>query len=386
MPWKESTVMKERVSFIVESQMADINFSALCRQHGISRRTGYRWQTRYRQAGSLAEVKELSRRPHRVANKIAPDIEERVVGLREFYGWCADSLDVLLRQEGICLSVSTINRIIKRHDLINPEDSHKKATKRFERAAANELWQMDFKGHYYMPGKLFCYPLSILDDHSRYLVGLFALGDKLGKSVDVCLIRVFERFGVPEAMLMDHGTPWWSVHNGYGLTSLSVSLLKQGIRLCLSGIGHPQTQGKVERFHRTLKRAMRRKGKPVNLASWQEAFEEFRQEYNEVRPHHALNLKVPASRYSPSLKLYNAKPREWEYPSGAIVKRLNNQGMVEYRSRRYFVCEALRGERVQLIEFQDSLLVKYRHMYIREINLSTGRTNAILAAEYKNKL
>jgi transposase InsO family protein len=386
MPWKESTVMEERLTFIVESQMPGVNFSALCRRHKISRRTGYRRQERYRQAGNLAGVRELSRRPHKVANRTAPSIEERVVRLRRVYGWCADSLAVLLEREGIRLSVSTINRIIKRNHLICPEDSHKRATKRFERAAPNELWQMDFKGHYYMPGRRVCYPLSLLDDHSRYLVGLFALGDKLGKSVETCLIRVFERYGVPEAMLMDHGTPWWSVHNGYGLTSLSVGLIKQGVRLCLSGVGHPQTQGKVERFHRTLKRAVGRREKPVDLAAWQEAFEEFRQEYNEVRPHHALGLKVPASRYSPGLKQYNPKPAEWEYPSGAIVKRLNGQGMVEYGGRRYFACEALRGERVQLIEFQGSLLVKYRQMFIREINPSTGKTNAILAVEYKNKL
>lgn len=386
MPWKESTVMEERHRFIVESQMPGVNFSALCRRHEISRRTGYRWQRRYKQAGSISGVKELSRRPHRVANKTAFDIEERVVSLRQLYGWCADSLSVLLEQEGIHLSVSTINRIIKRHNLIYPEDSHKKAIKRFERAAPNELWQMDFKGHYYMPGRRICYPLSILDDHSRYLVGLFALGDKLGESVEGCLVRLFEGFGVPEAMLMDHGTPWWSVHNGYGLTALSVGLIKQGVRLCLSGVGHPQTQGKVERFHRTLKRAVGRKEKPTNLVSWQEVFEEFRQEYNEIRPHHALGLQVPASRYQPGLREYNPHPPEWDYPPAAIVKRLNSQGMVEYGGRRYFVCEALKGERVQLIEFCGNLLVKYRQLFIREINLSTGKTNAILAVEYKNKL
>ncbi len=134
---------------------------------------------------------------------------------------------------------------------------------------------------------------------------------------------------------MDHGTPWWATSSGHGLTRLSVSLIKQGIRLYWSGVGHPQTQGKVERFHRTLKHAVRHHGRPQTLSEWENALHHFLKEYNHVRPHEALQMAVPAERYHPSPKQYNPQPSQWEYLQGAIVKRLNSQGCLDYHHRRY---------------------------------------------------
>jgi len=299
------------------------------------------------------------------------------------YGWGAKKLKVLLEQEGINLPVITINRILKRSDLINPRDSHRPAVRRFERSDPNELWQMDFKGDYAIHSGR-CYPLSILDDHSRFVVGLYALGDQTGESVNACLVNTFERHGLPEAMLMDHGTPWWSTTNGYGLTWLAVSLIKQGIRLYKSGFRHPQTQGKVERFHRTLKDSLSHAGqhkpggKPRTLAEWEKALARFSEEYNYQRPHEALAMKVPADRYRSSPRQYNPTPSDWEYPMGAVVKRLNSQGSLDYNHRRYFVCESLSNEYVQLERVASSLLVKYRHMYVREIFIETGRSAPLI--------
>src|SRR5208283_3141853 len=152
------------------------------------------------------------------------------------------------------------------------------------------------------------------DDHSRYLLGLFLLAEPSGELTLRCLRRVFEPYGLPEAMLMDHGVPWWSNSNGHGLTQLSVALLKQGIRLYFSGVRHPQTQGKVERLHRTLEQALER--------------------------------AVPAARYRPSPRPYLDPAPRWEYESGSDVRRIDHKGCLAQGGQRLFVCEALAGEEV----------------------------------------
>lgn len=377
MPWKETDVMDQRIRFVVQAIGAGANISELCKDYGVSRPTGYLWIKRFIEAGSFTDLGERSRRPHRSPTRTPVKYEDRVVALRKRYGWGARKLRVLLLREGLDLSVATINRIIERKGLLRADQRHAPATRRFERERPNDLWQMDFKGEYPM-AKGWCYPLSILDDHSRFVVGLYGLPHQKGHAVHKCLVETFQRYGVPQAMLVDHGVPWWSTTNGHGLTWLSVSLIKQGIRLYLSGIKHPQTQGKVERFHRTLKHSVKHKGKPETLAQWDGLIREIRHEYNHIRPHEALGMHVPASRYRRSSRAYNPKPPEWEYPEGSLVKRLNTQGCLYFNQKQYFICEALAGERVRLEEVEDHLLVSYRYMFIREINLNLGRTKALV--------
>jgi transposase InsO family protein len=266
---------------------------------------------------------------------------------------------------------------MKRRGLINEEDHHRPALKRFERSQPNELLQMDFKGELALASGGECFPLSVLDDHSRYGMSLEALPSQHGSRVQACLEACFERYGIPEAMLMDHGTPWWSSTNGHGLTQLSVFLIKQGIALLLSGVNHPQTQGKVERFHRTLASWLRFHGMPKTLEGFRSAFQDFLAEYNQVRPHEALGLVPPAHRYRSSERTYQPCPAEWEYPEGADVRTLSASGNL-YLGQYYFVCHALAHERVMLDHFADRVLITYRHMLIREIDRSTGRTHTIL--------
>jgi hypothetical protein len=179
-------------------------------------------------------------------------------------------------------------------------------------------------------------------------------------------------------MLMDHGSVWWSTTNGYGLTWLSVRLIEQGIGLCYGQVHHPQTQGKVERFHRTLEEAMRHRGKPQQMAGWPGALDEFRQIYNERRPHEALGMKRPVERYRASARSYQAVPREWEYPNGSIVRRLNPAGCLYWEGQRWFVCEALAGRRVRVENVENLLLVSYRHMYVREIDCQRHSTRPLV--------
>jgi hypothetical protein len=250
--------------------------------------------------------------------------------------------------------------------------------KRFERSKPNELWQMDFKGEYILRGVKRCYPLSLLDDHSRFSVGVFPLKAPSGDQVRRCVVECFEEYGVPDAMLMDHGTPWWHSKNGHGLTHFSVDLIKQGIELIYGSIGHPQTQGKVERFHQTLKRALKHQGVPQDFAGMSKALREFRYIYNEIRPHQALDDATPASRYTPSPKAYDPNPPDWSYPEGADVRTLNSAGCLAYEDSRSFVSEALAGERVWCRRIDNLLVIRYRHMYVREIDIATGRTTAVV--------
>lgn len=378
MPWRKTNVKNERIRFVVRAEQKSRNMSALCGEFGISRKTGYKWLRRFHEGGNLDALDDLSRRPHNSPNRTCEAIEQRVEEVRRLTGWAGKKLQLVLAKEGIHLAASTIDRIIQRRNLTRDRKQGKKATQRFERSDPNELWQMDFKGEYPLNGKGYCCPLSVLDDHSRYNVGLFALSSKRTRGVQGSLVDCFERCGVPEAMLMDHGTPWWSNTNGHGLTKLSVFLIKQGIDLIYGAAYHPQTRGKVERFHRTLDETLSYVGMPVTIAGFSAAFTSISYTYNYQRPHESLDMQVPAERYTPSPRTYNPSPKPWIYPPGAQVYRLNSAGCLEYKGARYFVCEALAHEEICYQAFSDRLLVTYRHMHIREINLSTRRTRPLV--------
>jgi transposase InsO family protein len=377
MPWQETDVRSERISLVVAAQQGEASMTALSRRHGVSRKTAYKWVRRHRELGSLWSLDEQSRRPHRSPEATNEAAIERVVALRQQYGWGGRKLQTLLAQEGIELSRSTVDRILQRKGLVSEEPRHRPAVQRFERAQPNELLQMDFKGEW-RPARSVVHPLSVLDDHSRYVLVLAPLRTQDGDSVQPVLVRAFEEHGVPESMLIDHGTPWWSSTSGYGLTRLAVFLIRQGVRLLYSGFRHPQTQGKVERMHRTLEQWFGHHGLPSTWSGFVTALEEFRQEYNQVRPHEALGMATPATRYQPSPRRYQAEPPEWEYPPGCRVERLRNNGCLRLNGEDRFVCQALDGQRVGCDFFQQRVLVRYRHMLIREIDLITGETRPMV--------
>ena len=376
MPWKVQSVMDERIRFVVEAIPGRSSMSSLCREFGISRPTGYRWLSRYRETGRVADLRERSRRPSRSPRRTAEAIVDQVISLRLAHGWGARKLQLLLWNAGVRVGESTVNRILKRQGLQYEPEVVGQATTRFSRQAPNELWQMDFKGPYFMDSERCC-PLSIVDDHSRYAVGLYALNNQRAESVHRSLVHTFERYGVPQAMLVDHGAPWYS-SSGPGLTWLGVALIKQGVHLHFSGVRHPQTQGKVERFHRTLSHSIRHHGRHDDLSNWQRAFDDFTATYNHLRPHESLEMAVPATRYQPSPRTYQPQPSTWEYPLGATVKRLNVQGQLSWRGRYYFVSEALAAEHVEISRCADTLMIRYRHMWIRKIDLKTGHSETLI--------
>lgn len=383
MPWKVESVMDQRVEFVLRAQKQEATISQLCREYGVSRPTGYLWLHRYKEAGSLTALGERSRRPLNSPRRTSAQIEEQVLRLRDEKGWGARKLQTLLARSGVELPVRTIHRILRREGRVS-ESVRRPAPRRFARAECNELWQMDFKGEYRVcEGK--CYPLTLLDDCSRYLVGLWPLCGTSASGVFEVLQAHFRECGVPQAMLMDHGAPWYSMTNEHGLTWLSVWLIKQRVKLYYSGIRHPQTQGKVERLHRSLSERTFHRGLPCTLSEWGLWAKEFRREYNEERPHEALAMKTPSEVYvGENLRPYQEQVEEWEYTGGS-VRRLNTQGMLNWRGSRYFVCEALAGERVRVDELDEKLVVTYRHQTIREIELGTGRSRAVRLRPARSK-
>ena len=239
-------VQEQRVSFVVTASRGEKSLTALCQEFGISRPTGYLWLSRYRREG-LVGIAERSRRPVRSPDRTAAEMEEAVVGLRQGYpDWGARKLRVLLRQRGMELARSTIHRILLRHGMIHELEHPGLAAQRFERSAPNELWQMDYKGPLCVAEGVG--PLSVLDDHSRYLLVLQRVVNTSGELVREHLQGAFRDGGVPDGMLMDHGTPWWSAQSPQGFTKLSLWLMKQGIALHWGRIRHPQTQGRWSAF------------------------------------------------------------------------------------------------------------------------------------------
>jgi transposase InsO family protein len=366
-------VHEQRVSFVVAATRRDKPLRALCEEFDISPPTGYLWLERYRQHG-LAGIAEQSRRPQRSPRQTSDALEQRVVELRQRYpDWGARKLQVLLKRDGVLLTRSTVHRILLRHGLVREADRHPQAVQRFERAQPNELWQMDFKGPKNWPQAVG--PLSVLDDHSRYLIALQATGGLDGNRVRDALEQAFLRCGVPDAMLMDHGTPWWNWQSFCGRTQLSLWLMRQGIRLCWSGIRHPQTQGKVERFHGSLQRALdRRGGVGAEPQAWLDAY---RAEYNEARPHEALQMQTPATAWRPSGRRYDPHPKAWEYPEGAWTLKVDCQGTIDIQGRRWRIGKTLAGERVHIQPVEERFLIFYCSTLVRELQPSIQRSTII---------
>jgi hypothetical protein len=217
-------------------------------------------------------------------------------------------------------------------------------------------------------------PLSVIDDHSRFLLTLAHLENARVKAVQDCLRRTFEQRGMPDQMLIDHGTPWWNANSPWGWTELTVWIMRLGIRIYLSGFRHPQTQGKVERMHGSLLNAIRKRCPDADQQSW---LDEFRNEYNHIRPHEALSMATPASRWKPSPRAFCAEPDPWEYPDTQIPVLLNHQGQMRWQGRRWDVSRALQNQTVGLEVTGNRVLVYFCNTPVQELNVSAGITAAL---------
>jgi len=322
---------------------ADRNVSQLCARFGISRKTGYKWRARF-QAGQVAALADQSRRPHRSPLRTPVTIEDQVLALRgEHPAWGGRKLRARLLALGYVNvpAASTITAILHRHQLVAPEESLRHQTwKRFEHPEPNDLWQMDFKGDFATAAGR-CHPLTILDDHSRFALELRACANERTDTVQNALTAVFRRYGLPWRITMDNGFPWGVYLGGRcRWTHFTVWLLRLGVSVSHSRPFHPQTQGKDERFHRTLKLELLRDYAWRDLQDCQSRFEGWRHQYNCERPHEALQLQVPAARYRISARPFPERLPAIEYPADAIVRRVQQNGVIYLHRKTYFVGEA----------------------------------------------
>jgi transposase InsO family protein len=374
MAWGMKDIGEQRVRFVVAVSRREKPLAQLCREFDISRPTGYVWIKRYREQG-VAGLQEHSRRPQHSPRQTAEALEQRVIELRNRWpDWGARKISVLLDQEGVKLPASTVHRIFLRHHLVREQDRHAEAIKRFEREAPNQLWQMDFKGPKGWDEPVG--PLSVLDDHSRYVALLQRTGSTQAEGVQRALERAFCECGVPEEMLMDHGTPWCNGQGYRGWSKLTVWLMNQDIALHFSGLRHPQTQGKVERFHGSMVAALLRRGTPgqEQRQAW---LDQFRYEHNYLRPHEALQMKTPAQLWQKSGRPYQLRPTQWIYPSGTEVAEVDRSGSIRIDGRRWFLTQTLVDQPVGVTTVGQRFLVHYRRTLIAEIDPLQSRSTAV---------
>jgi transposase InsO family protein len=350
MPFKECSLMDQREEFCRLALLPGTNVRELCRRWGVSSTAGYKWLRRYRAegAGGLAD---RSRRPKSSPGRTLPAMEAQVLAVRaENPAWGGRKIRKVLEDDGVAdpPSASTITEILRRHDRLDgPRAGQAREWTRFEHAAPNDLWQMDFKGHFAM-GSGRCHPLTVLDDHSRYALEVGACGDEQGTTVRSRLEAVFHRYGLPWRMLADNGSPWGTAGNEQKHTPLTVWLLDLGVPVTHGRPYHPQTQGKDERFHRTLKAEVLDARALQDLEHAQKAFDAWRTVYNTRRPHQAIGMATPASRYAVSTRAMPTTIEPPYYESDAIVRKVDPGGWISYKNRPVNCPKAFAGRYLAL--------------------------------------
>lgn len=374
MPWGARTVEETREGFVLAAKRSS-NFSALCREYGITRRTGYKWVRRATEDWKEGADRFANRSttPKHKANKTSADTEERILRVRaENPAWGGKTIRKVLEDSG-CEAlpcVKTCCNILKRNGCIDPEESAKhKPYQRFEREACNELWQTDFKGDFQLLDGSRCFPLTILDDHSRFSVMIDAKPSTLG--VKESFRQAFLSFGMPEAVLSDNGSQFAGFRGGY--TSFERWLMDHEILPIHGRIMHPQTQGKIERFHRTMNQELLKNNRFADLNDADLQLQNWRRKYNEVRPHEALGMKPPAQVYIPSTRLYTDVVARYDYDGSCQVYKVNNWGYLRWASSRIYLSETMANAYLEIrpSQIRDSFEVCYRQFKIAEIDAAT---------------
>lgn len=348
MPWREVSKMEQRREFVRLAMQDGANRRELCRRFGIHPDTGYKWLKRW--SSEERQLSDRSRRPHSSPIRTPAQMETRILAIRDAHpAWGARKIARCLEREGIePPAASTVHAVLVRHERIVPPQGGIPANERFEKAAPNLLWQMDFKGWIKLGNGERCHPLTVIDDHSRFTPCLKACANQKNLTVQSHLEATFERYGLPNAMFVDNGTPWGDA-SGKHWTRLRVWLLKLGITLIYSRPYHPQSRGKNERFHRTLRDEVFAFGTFENLAQVQRALDLWREVYNFERPHEAIGLAVPAERYKPSPRPFPAKLPNVEYGEHEIVRTVpRSKDYICFKGGFWKVPEAFRGERLAL--------------------------------------
>ena len=336
MPWKEISLMSQRLEFITMALKPGTNMTQLCKRYNISRTTGYKWLYRFVEE-DIYSLEDRCRCPLHSPNKTPHKTEQAVLAIRQLHPyWGGRKIKARLSHQGyeFVPSASTITAILRRNGLLDEAEAIKnRPFKRFEYDQPNQLWQMDFKG-YFSINSGNCYPLTILDDHSRFSIGIRACTNERRSTVKNQLIQVFRTYGLPERFLVDNGSPWGS-RDDFRYTKLTAWLTRLGVDISHSRPYHPQTMGKDERFHRTLKVEVLNNQVFDTIDEVQMRFDKWRNIYNLERPHEALGMDVPASRYKPSKRMYPETLPNIEYGPDDYVRKVQHKGEICFKGKKF---------------------------------------------------
>ena len=376
MPWSTRDTMSLRQEFVLLARQEGCNRRELCRRFGISPQTGYKWLARYVESGD-AGLADRTRRPSHSPMRTEAELEQAVIALRQQHpAWGGRKISRRLADLGWSdvPAPSTVTSILHRYGLIAPEASDASTPwQRFEHAEPNQLWQMDFKGGFALADGQHCSPLTVIDDHSRFNLVLAACTQTQSAVVQRHLRQAFERYGLPLRINADNGAPWGSPTRPGQLTGLGVWLIRLGVRLSYSRPAHPQTNGKDERFHRTLKAEALAGRYFASCDAVQHALDAWRTVYNCERPHQAIDLATPITRYRPSPRPYPSTLAPIEYSPQDIVLNVGWNGELRFRSWRFKLSNALHGLPVALRpdpKHRDQFDLYFVHQHLGRIDLN----------------
>jgi transposase InsO family protein len=376
MPWMESSTMSLRAEFVRLAQNQEANVRDLCRRFGISAKTGYKWLDRFKAGGDEA-LADRPRRPHQSPGRTSIQLEQLVCNLRGRHpAWGGRKIHARLLALGHreLPSPSTISDILRRNGLLLGEQSAKHtAFRRFEHPHPNDMWQMDFMGHF-ATDCCRCHALTVLDDCSRFCLGVRACSDEKTTTVQEQLRAMFRRYGLPRRILSDNGAPWGSIADS-GYTIFSAWLIQLGICISHGRPCHPQTQGKDERFHRTLRAEAIGSRRFADLPDVQRCFDPWREIYNLERPHEALEMKTPASCYVASPRVFPETLPAIEYAAGDQVRSVCKDGYFSFRGSRYKISQAFIGQKIAIRPAQEDGIMKvyFCQQQVARIDLKQGK-------------
>lgn len=375
MPFKEVSKMSLKREFTALASQPGANMSELCRRFKVSRPTGYKWLKRFILEGESG-LDERSRRPRSSPREISDGMQELILEVRnERPKWGARKIKRYLENNGKrgLPSPSTITEILRRNEKLDVGGASREY-RRFEREAPMELLHMDFKGHFQTAcGR--CHPLTVLDDHSRYLLELGACPDEKSGTVQARLTEVFRRYGLPHSIITDNGSPWVAPLTPDKMTKLGLWLIRLGIVLKRTGPYHPQTNGKVERLHRTLKAEVIQARQFRTFAECQSSFDSWRTEYNCIRPHEGIGMSTPSERFRISDIPFPEIMPEIEYSPDDKIRKVSKAGTIGFEGMHWRVGKALRGCPVAVREVGCGV---YNVVYVRQIVLHINFRDAPL--------
>lgn len=358
MPWKECHVVDERLRFVARLLDGE-QMAGLCKEFGISRKTGYKIYDRYKDHGALG-LTDRSRRPYRHANRLPLPIESHIVRLkREYPSWGAPKIRERLRRrypDLRCPAISTVHAVLDRHGLVERRTRRRyqaRGTALSRPLQPNELWCADFKGEFMLADRRYCFPLTITDFATRYLLRCEALSSTKEGTAFTVFERTFQEFGLPVAIRTDNGIPFGCGNALYGLTRLSVWWLRLGIGIERIQPGHPEQNGRHERMHLTLKREAT-KPAASNFLQQQARFDAFVARYNDERPHEALDMRVPADDYAPSSRAYRGLG-ELEYPFHDWSAIVTTCGRICYEKRKVNLSTVFAGQKVGVTQVSEHI-------------------------------